>query len=227
MMTEQKKGKTVAVIGAGPGLGNHIAARFAAQGYQVALVSRRKEKLEEYAEELEQKGFRAIGVCADAADSHSLRDALEKIRKHYGSIDVLVYNAACMSQEPVQKLTGKDMIDHFRIDVAGAMDCVRDVLPSMMEKGEGTILFTGGLLGVFPNASWKYACMSMDKAALRTLAQMLNQYLENSGVFAGIVNVMGNVGSNPEMDPAKVADAFWKLAQQKDSFEVNYPPTNG
>ena len=215
--------KTAVVVGAGPGLGNHIAQEFGSHGYQIILMARRKEKLDEYVEDLKAKGITAFSQPVDAGDSHSIKKAFEETRKQGFDIDTLIYNAADLKQKPVDQLDGKEMLNHFRIDVAGAMDCVNEVLPEMKQKKQGTILFTGGLLGVFPNASYHYACMSMDKAALRALAQMLNQSLENSGVYAGIVNVMGNVGSDTAMDPAKVAQAFWELAAYRNGFEKDYP----
>ena len=82
-----------------------------------------------------------------------------------------------------------------------------------------TAIFTGGLFGVYPNANFEYACMSMDKAALRTLAQMLNAELKNKGIFAGIVQIMGGVGSNEHFAPKNIADAYWQLYCDKNSFE--------
>ena len=92
-------------------------------------------------------------------------------------------------------------------------------MPKQIERGEGAIIFTGGLFGVYPNANFEYACMSMDKAALRALAQMLNAELKDKGIFVGIVQIMGVVDSNEHFAPKNIAEAYWKLYTEKNSFE--------
>ena len=82
-----------------------------------------------------------------------------------------------------------------------------------------TLLFTGGLFGVHPNANADYACMSIDKSALRALALMLNAELKDKGIFAGIVEIMGVVGSNEHFAPKNIAEAYWQLYTEKNSFE--------
>ncbi|MBR1807658.1 MAG: hypothetical protein IJ774_14905 [Selenomonadaceae bacterium] len=79
--------------------------------------------------------------------------------------------------------------------------------------GDGAILFTGGLFGVHPNANVDFACMSMDKSALRALAQMLNAELKTKGIFVGVV------GSNKHFAPKNIAEAYWQLYSARNSFE--------
>ena len=85
--------------------------------------------------------------------------------------------------------------------------------------GDGAILFTGGLFGVHPNANVDFACMSMDKSALRALAQMLNAELKPKGIFVGVVQIMGVVGSNKHFAPKNIAEAYWQLYSARNSFE--------
>ena len=92
----------------------------------------------------------------------------------------------------------------------------------MKENGEGAILFTGGLFGVFPNAYPDFACMSMDKAALRQLAQMYNAELKDDGIFVGIVNIMGTVGEGDDHQPANIAEKYWEMYSSQDNFEICY-----
>ena len=61
--------------------------------------------------------------------------------------------------------------------------------------------------------------MSMDKAALRALAQMLNAELKDKGIFAGVVQIMNVVGSNEHFAPKNIADAYWQLYCDRNSFE--------
>ncbi|MBQ6006629.1 MAG: SDR family oxidoreductase [Selenomonadaceae bacterium] len=211
--------KLAVVIGAGRGMGNHIAERFAKENFQVVLVARRQSALEEYAAEFSAKGYEVFTHAADVSDTESLTKLFSDVQERFGAVDVLIYNAAFMSGGRASQITSVEATEHFKVDVAGALHCVRQVLPKQIERGEGAIIFTGGLFGVYPNANFEYACMSMDKAALRALAQMLNAELKDKGIFAGVVQIMGVVGSSEHFAPKNIADAYWKLYCDRNSFE--------
>ncbi|WP_407374737.1 SDR family oxidoreductase [Methanobrevibacter sp.] len=214
--------KTIVVVGAGKGMGNHIAEKFAQNDFRVVLMARRAEALDEYVGEFEAKGFDAYGEVADVTDMESLTKAFDNVIAKFDSIDVLVYNAAHMDAGNASKLTADEMVEHFKTDVVGAQVSATKVIPVMKEQGEGAILFTGGLFGVHPNAFYEFACMSMDKAALRQLVQMLNQELADDGIFAGIVNIMGVVGSDDVHQPSKIAEKYWELYTSRKDFEICY-----
>jgi len=196
-------------------MGNHIAERFAKENFRVVLVARRQSALDEYAAELSAKGYEVFARSADVSDTESLA----KVFSEFGAADVLIYNAAFMSGGLASEISAAEAVEHFKVGVAGAIDCVRQVLPKQIERGDGAIIFTGGLFGVYPNANFEYACMSMDKAALRSLAQMLNVELKDKGIFVGIVQIMGVVGSSEHFAPKNIADAYWKLYTERNSFE--------
>lgn len=210
--------KTAVIVGAGKGMGNHIAEKFAQNDFKIVLISRSKNSNDEYVENFREKGYEAHGEIADVDDEKSLINALSK----YDSVDVLVYNAALMEGGNASSLTSDEMIRHFKTDVVGAQICINQVLPEMKNKKEGCILFTGGLFGVYPNANYEFACMSMNKSALRMHAQMLHDELKDYGITVGIVNIMGNVGENDNFSPANIAETYWKLYSQKNEFEINY-----
>lgn len=211
--------KLAVIIGAGKGMGNHIAERFAKENFRVVLVARRQNVLDEYVAEFVAKGYEACAIATDVSDTESLTKLFADVQEKFGVVDVLIYNAAFMAGGKASELTAEESSKHFQIDVAGAVHCVQQVLPKQFERGEGTIIFTGGLFGVYPNANADFACMSMDKAALRAFAQMLNTELKDKGIFAGIVQIMGIVGSNEHFAPKNIAEAYWKLYAEKNSFE--------
>ena len=212
--------KTAVIVGAGKGMGNHIAERFAREGFRLVLVARRKEAVEEYAREFSSRGYEAYGEVADVSKIETLTEVFNRIQNQFGAIDVLIYNAALMEGGDASKLTAEDAIRHFQIDVAGAIHCVSRVLPKQIMQGDGAIIFTGGLFGVHPNANSSFACMSMDKSALRSLALMLNSELKSKGIFVGIVQIMGVVGSSEQLSPSKIAEEYWNLYESRRDFEV-------
>ena len=207
------------VIGAGRGMGNHIAERFAKENFQVVLVARRQSALDEYAAGLCAKGYEIFAKAADVSDADSLTKLFSDVQEKFGVVDVLVYNTAFMQGGRACEISAAEAVEHFKIDVAGAIHCVQQVLPKQIECGDGAIIFTGGLFGVYPNANFEYAYMSMDKAALRALAQMLNAELKSKGIFVGVVQIMGVVGSSEHFAPKNIADAYWQLYCNRNSFE--------
>ena len=214
--------KLVVIIGAGKGMGNHIAEKFAQEDFKVILVARRQNALEEYVKEFKMKNYDVEYKVADVSDTKSLTKIFDEIQTEFGAVDVLVYNTAFMQGGKLTEISAEKLIQHYQIDVAGALHCVNQVLPKQIEQKRGAILFTGGLFGVFPNHNGEYACMSMDKAALRAMAQMLNNELKDKGIFAGIVQIMGVVDSNEHFSAKNIAEAYWKLYAEKTNFEYIY-----
>jgi len=211
--------KLAVIVGAGRGMGNNIAERFARENFRVILVARRQNLLDEYASELSAKGYEVFTHAADVADTNSLTKMFVDVQNQFGAVDVLIYNAAFMTGGRASEISAAEAVEHFRVDVAGAIHCVKEILPKQIERGDGAIIFTGGLFGVHPNANFDYACMSMDKSALRALAQMLNAELKDKGIFVGVVQIMGVVGSNEHFAPKNIAEAYWQLYAAKNSFE--------
>lgn len=214
--------KLAVIIGAGRGMGNNIAEKFVSEGFKVILVARRQNALDEYVNEFKAKNSDAHSKVADVSNIQSLTKIFDEIHSEFGAVDVLVYNAAFMQGGKLTEISAENLIQHYQVDVASALHCVKCVIPKQIEQKSGAILFTGGLFGVFPNHNHEFACMSMDKAALRAMAQMLNVELKDNGIYAGIVQIMGGVGSNEHFSPKNIAEAYWKLYQEKTDFEYIY-----
>ena len=211
--------KTIVVVGAGQGLGNHVAERFATEDFRVVLVARRSEALAEYKQAFEAKGYETSTVACDVTDAESVKAAFEKIHTEVGTPDVLVYNVGITSPDE-QPLTEQDIIRHFTADVVGAYSCIKAVVTDEFAAKKGTILLTGGVacLSPFPG----YLCLSMDKGALRGLALAMHNELAPRGIFVGTVMVCGIVGGNEHFAPANIAEKYWQMYQERKDWEVRY-----
>ena len=77
--------KTIVVVGAGKGMGNHIAEEFGKNDFRVVLMARRQESLDSYVKEFEEKGMEAYGIAADAADTDSLTKAFDEVKERFVS----------------------------------------------------------------------------------------------------------------------------------------------
>lgn len=212
--------KTVVIVGAGKGMGNHIAKEFAEHNFRVVLMARNQESLDSYVKEFEAKGTECYGLIANVADTASLTAAFAQVKEQFGIVDVLVYNAAILSAGFPTSLSSEDLMNHYQVDVASALHCAKLVLPEQEKAGEGTILFTGGGLAMYPMA--EYTCVSMGKAALKALAITLNQELKDKGIFVGVVSIMGNVAVDTHYDPAFIAKDYWRHYIERKDVEIIY-----
>lgn len=212
--------KNIVIAGAGSGMGNHIAEVFGKHGFQVFLLARNRKHLTEYEEQFRDKGIDCFGIVADISEAESVRKAFADIFSEINYIDVLVCNVTIREPGLPTSWTDKDLLEHYNTDVLGAFRCVKEVLPSQIAQGIGTILFTGGGFSIHPMA--EYSCVSIDKAALRSLACTLHQELKEKGIFVGIVTIMGNVVPETHYAPEKIAEVYWKMYQERKVWEYIY-----
>jgi NAD(P)-dependent dehydrogenase (short-subunit alcohol dehydrogenase family) len=211
--------KTIVVVGAGQGLGNHVAERFAKENFRVVLVARRSEALAEYQKEFEAKGFEVCMVACDVTDAKSVKAAFKKIHAEVGTPDVLVYNVGITTPDE-QPLTEQDIIRHFTADVVGAYSCIQNVVTDEFAKKQGVILLTGGVAAVSPFPG--YTCLAIDKAALRGLTLAMRGELAPKGIFVGTVMVCGIIGGNEHFAPANIAEKYWQMYQERKDWEVRF-----
>ncbi len=211
--------KTIVVIGAGPGLGNAVAARFGSEGYRVALVARRKEALEGYVAELAQAGIEAKGYAADVCEIASLDAAISDIQADFGDPDVVVYNVGITTPDE-QPLTAADLQRHFATDVVGAYETIERFATDGFAGKGGAVILTGGIAAVSPFPG--YLCLALDKAALRNLAIAKNAELAERGIFVGTVMVCGIIGGDDHFAPANIAERFWEMVESRSDVELRY-----
>ena len=207
----------VVVIGAGPGLGQAIARRFAREGLPVALVARRQETVDATAKALESFGVQVIALTADSTDEAALRAALDKATDAFGTPDVVVYNAAIIQQDAPGDLTAQGHLDAWAVNVVGAVTAAAHVAPAMAERGRGTFIITGGM----PDPVARYLSLSLGKAGVRALTTMLAEYYGPAGVHAATVTVYGTVVAGTAFDPDDIAEHYWRLHNQSpDEWEL-------
>ena len=211
--------KSIVVVGAGPGLGNAVARKFGKEGYQVALVSRSQGNLDGYKKEFEELGIPVTVYSTDATDIPAYDKAIDQIQAELGDPDVVVYNVGITSVDETP-LTAEDVKKHFAADVVGAYETIQKFATVGMGEKKGSIILTGGMLAETPYPG--YVALGMDKAALRNLALEKNQELADQGIYVGTVMVCGTIGSNDHFDPDNIAESFWKLNKDRDTFEVKF-----
>lgn len=212
--------KTIAVIGAGKGLGNGVAEKFAANGFRVILMARSEEHLKEYADTFAAKGIDVCTQKADVTDFDSFAQNFEDVVAKYGMPDVVFYNVGITTADSDCEINAKTMVDRYIADVVGAYNTIQLIDTEEFAKKNGAMLITGGGLALQPYA--EYLPLSMDKAALRAMVQALAPVWKEKGIYLGTVQVTGVIGSNEHYAPKSIAEQFWKLYTERDQAEIIY-----
>src|SRR5262249_367403 len=141
---------TIAIVGAGPGMGLSLARLFGGHGYSAALVSRSRENLDALLACLEDEGVVAAGFTADVMDRPTLVDAFAGIRHRFVMVDVLEYSPATLEPAPgigmVSSLdvTVENLQPYLDYQLHGAIAATQEVLPEMLERRTGSLLYTTG-----------------------------------------------------------------------------------
>lgn len=208
------------IVGVGPGLGAALARRFARGGMDIALMARKAPSTKE----IEALGRRAVAIEVDAGDAASVAAGFARAKKELGPADVLVYNAGAFQMGAVADITPEDFDRCLRINCTGGFLAARQVIPDMVARGSGTILFTGATASLRGSAS--FACLAVGKFGLRALAQSLARELGAKGIHVGHVVIDGQIDTprgramRPDRDPSTmlapdaIAETYWNLHAQ-------------
>ncbi|MGW7068705.1 SDR family NAD(P)-dependent oxidoreductase [Streptomyces sp. NPDC054855] len=198
------------IIGAGPGIGQAVARRFAREGLPIGLMARTKVTVAAAAESLGSLGARVVPLVADAADETALRAALDAAVGELGEPDFVVYNAAAIRPDAVGELSHREHLDTYAVNVLGALTVAAHLLPGMARRGKGTFVVTGGM----PEMKPQYVSLSLGKAGVRALVELLDAEYGASGVHVATVTVGGVVEPGTAHDPDDIAEHYWRLHVQ-------------
>jgi NAD(P)-dependent dehydrogenase (short-subunit alcohol dehydrogenase family) len=125
-------GARVAIVtGASSGIGEATARLLAERGLDVALVARRRDRIEAVARDIKTAGGRAFVVPADLAEPRSPWDVVEAVLRERGRLDVVVNNAAALRLKPVAEFTLDDFDLHVAVNVRAPYFLVQAALPSL------------------------------------------------------------------------------------------------
>lgn len=212
---------SIAIIGAGAGLGAAVARRFGAEGFTVGLISRHQGRVDALAAELVKDGVRAEGFVADVRDPSSIAAALERVSETLGPIEVLQYSPLPQKDfmRPVLETTPADLVGPVEFSIYGPVAAVHQVLPGMRFLGEnrGTILFVNGGSAVKPGRN--VTGTSVAFAGQAAYAQLLNEVLGEEGIQVSQLIIGGRIiAGDPEKDPDVLAGHLWDLHTKRDRF---------
>jgi short-subunit dehydrogenase len=236
-MTDQK---TIAIFGAGTGLGASVAARFGREGYQVALVARSIAPLQELVAELGRSGIKAAAFPADLTHIDAIPALVGAIEEQLGAIDVAVYSPvpSGIGFVPAVSLNAAALQAMANIFTFSPIEVAHAVLPGMLARGNGAVVIVGGLTAVVPMPGMSGVGPLM--AAARNYIYTLNGETMPQGVYAGTINIGAAIDRSaglramtahgpldprfPVLDPDDIAQEIWTLVARRDRIESILPP---
>ena len=218
--------KTLAIFGAGKGLGLSLAKRFGKEGFQVALVARNAVKLQEMVDELSTMGIESAYFTADIYSKEQIEEAVSAIKEKFGKIDVLEVSPVPGNYPPtsVLNLTIENARDAFEGYAASSINIVNAILPDMLERKDGALLFTTGFSALHPMAMM--GNIGVGIAGLRNYVANLHTELQDKGIWVGhrsLALFISEPGTGEVNDPEVIADMWYNAYSEKDVWEQEYP----
>ena len=210
-MANALHGKVAAITGATSGSGRAIARRFAAEGAQVILLARGKERL---VAETEGLGANAVGIATDVGDADSVRQAFAEIEQRFGRLNILVNNAGVHRPCLVEELSDFDIERQVRTNYLGPVYTCRAAIPLLRAAGGGDIVNTSSesTLDPFPMLSIYVSSKAALEAFSRTMMTEVNDDdIRITLVIQGIAHE-GEGSTDWAREPERAAKAFelWK-----------------
>ena len=226
--------QVVAIFGAGSGLGTALARRFGKEGFRVALVARRAERLQAMAEELASEGIEAVAFPADLSDPANARPVVASPPRPSGTAFL-----------PATELDAARPAPLVNLFLLTPVEIAHAVLPEMTERGDGGFIVTGGFTAADPQPHISGIGPAM--SAIRNFVYSLNGEVAGAGVYAGVSTlaalikdsesyaamspedlaaVTGGVTGLHVLDPDELAETYWQLYSRCDRVEYRFPEIN-
>jgi short-subunit dehydrogenase len=226
---------TIAVFGAGPGLGQAVARRYASEGWRVVLVARHRDHLDQLAKEI---GENAHVFTADLADTETVPALAQRIRDAVGDLDAIYYGVGVGAFVPAADLAREQ--NCLPVSVYSLLALVHEFLPAMLERGRGAILSAQGASAVrgMPHRSGPGPAIAAQRNYLESLEREVadrNVYIGRLYIGAAITGsawhasyeqARANGTATYEVaivEADQLADQLWTMHANAGPAETTYP----
>lgn len=144
-------GRVAVITGASSGLGVQMAKALALQGADIAILARRKEKLETVAEEIKTLGVKCVSVQCDITDTEAVKNAAKIVETELGKVDILINNAGNGGVGPAEEMTDEDWDHTMNVDLTGVFKVSREFGKIMIKNKYGRIINISSMYGIVGN----------------------------------------------------------------------------
>lgn len=194
------QGKTALITGAGNGIGRAIALRFAAQGARVAVNDINAESVDVVVRQITAAGGQAMNAAGDVSLSGQVEEIFQGVEAQFGPVDILVNNAALVSDQRHFLDATEDWWDLFqRVNLKSVFLCTHRAAPGMARRRRGVILnvSSGGATRSHRGFTAYDAAKGGVEALTRALALDLAPYgVRVNGITPGLINTYGLEGDD-------------------------------
>ena len=200
-------GREVAVIvGAGPGLGQALAARFAGAGFETVIAARRQDVLEQMVADIGDVGAGVHPVPTDVTDHQAIANLFAEADK-LGPLGVTVFNAGNMHSGDILEIDPDDFETVWRVACFAGFLSGQEAGRRMVPSNKGTLIFTGATASL--RGGPRFVTFASAKAGLRSVAQSFARSLGPEGIHVSHVVIDGVIDT--ALIRAKMPDLSKKL----------------
>jgi gluconate 5-dehydrogenase len=175
-------GRVAVVTGASSGLGVQMAKALARQGADIAILARRKEKLEAVAEEIKALGVKCLSVQCDVTDTEAIKKAAELVEAEFGKVDILVNNAGSGGVGPAEETTDEAWSHTIKVDLDGVFKVAREFGKIMIKNQYGRIINISSMYGMVGNMALPTAAYHAAKGGVINLTRALASEWAKHGI---------------------------------------------
>ena len=210
-------GKVALITGASRGLGQYMARALARQGADLVITSRNLSSLENFKQEIEKTGQKALPLKLDVRDLSSIKNMTDAVIDHYGKIDILVNNAGCNIRKPAADISWEDWDTVLDTNLKGTFFVSQAVARYMIKRKQGRIINIGSVTSVFG-----YAGLAPYGASRGGTKQLTMSLADEWGKFGITVNCLAPGWFKTDQNKVMYENKEW-LAYLVDRIPANRP----
>jgi len=169
--------KVAIITGAGRGIGQATALKFASEGSKVVVCDVSPEWIEDTVAQVIAMGGQAMGFKVDVRMLPELRTMVDAVVERWGRVDCLVNNAGIVMDSQLKNMTDEQFDNVIEINLKGVYNCTRAVVDTMLKQQSGVILNASSIVGLYGNygqtnyAASKFGVIGMVKTWAKELGR--------------------------------------------------------
>jgi short-subunit dehydrogenase len=223
------KNKKIILTGGSSGIGYQLSKKLLLEGNSLAVLARRKERLDRLTEEVKGLPGKLFVYQCDVTDKKRVNEVITEIIKEMGGIDIAVLNSGIGRPEGVKKFNAENAYAVFNTNVLGIVNCIEALLPIFLEQRNGVIAGVSSLADNRGYSMSGFYCGS--KAAVTMILESLSAELKmhdikvvtiKPGFVRSEMTARNNFKMPFLMDPEKAADIIVK-GLKKEKRIIQFP----
>jgi|SRR5690554_638555 len=171
-------GKNILITGSSSGIGYQLCKDFAKEGANLALLARRKNILDDLANELKSSSSKIITTACDVTSPESVKTSYEYVKKEFGHFDLVILNSGVSHRMTVEEFDSLLINETFNVNLIGVTNCLNEMIPDFMKWRKGIIAGVSSLAEVrgFPRSAAYCASKAAVSIFLESIRIELKKY---------------------------------------------------